>query len=178
MKKLSLDEIYFELNEILYKKKLIDEMIDFDDLNTTQIIIIIAESIKIMEHRLFNKGQKNAGIYLRKIYTLLEKLIQHEKKKIQEFKRDDLKDHRVKITTNNYEIIHKYLKDKIIKDKIINDRKKVIELEEVEPIEKIDSENYQVREEPEEIIRVTDDEEYIPDDIDEDSEYYDEEIED
>ena len=101
MKPLSLDQIYEQLNELLLFKKLIKEPINFEELTVCQALSIIFEACKILEHKLYIKGQKKSGIYLRKIYTLCEKLTQHEKKKIQEFKSEELNDKRVILTDKN-----------------------------------------------------------------------------
>jgi hypothetical protein len=95
MKKLSIEEIYDQLNEILVQRKLIPEALDFNDLSYLQAMVIIYDSCKLLEYKLYYKGQKKSGIYLRKIYTLCEKLSVHEKRRIQEFKFLELDDDRV-----------------------------------------------------------------------------------
>jgi len=112
MKPLTLDEIYEQLNELLLFKKLIKEPIDFEELTVCQSLSIIFEACKFLEHKLYNKGQKRSGIYLRKIYTLCEKMTQHEKKKIQEFKYEELNDRRVILTEKNKSKVSKNIKYK------------------------------------------------------------------
>jgi hypothetical protein len=83
MKKLTLDEIEKALNHLLYTKyRLIDELFDFESQTTTEIMYKVLEVLKHWEFRYYNKGVKITSRRMRLVYTLVEKLIQHEKNRI------------------------------------------------------------------------------------------------
>jgi hypothetical protein len=88
MKRMTQQEVQEELNQRLLDKKLIDEPLDFTSKSTAEILIIVGEAIKKLEYKLFHKYQKKSSIFLRHIYTLVEKLVQHEKKYLLQFRKD------------------------------------------------------------------------------------------
>ena len=81
------DNLYDDINQILLKSGL-SQGENFYGLNHAEIIIKIYEYCKILEFKLYFKNRKNAGIYLRQLYTCCEKLSKLEKKEILNFKND------------------------------------------------------------------------------------------
>ena len=80
MKYLELEDIQREINAILLERKF--KILKWEQLTTAQAVSQLYNYIRIIEYKFFIKERKVAGIILRSLYTLIEKLNQHEKKKI------------------------------------------------------------------------------------------------
>jgi hypothetical protein len=133
VKKLTLDEIEKSLNYILYTKyRLIDELFDFESQTTTEIIYIVLEVLKFWEFKYYNKGVKITSRRMRIVYTLVEKLIQHEKNRITVYRYKYLEvnpeitpkvEMLLKMDDYSNTIIHEYEKKKKDKLKLLEENK-------------------------------------------------------
>jgi hypothetical protein len=88
MKKLTKQEIYYELNSILLKRRMIDVPIDFENNTFTDNFLEVVGHARILEYKIYYKNYKRPIKDLRRIYLLLEKYIQHEKRILLQYRKN------------------------------------------------------------------------------------------
>lgn len=88
MKKLTKKEIYFELNKILLKRNMIEFPINFEENTFTDNFIEVINHARVLEYKIYFNNYKRPIKDLRKIYLLLEKYIQHEKRYLLQYRKN------------------------------------------------------------------------------------------
>jgi hypothetical protein len=93
MKKLSKQEIFYEINKVLLKRKLVDSPIDFENQTFADNVLEVMKYARILEYKVYFKNYKRPTKDLRYIYLMLEKYFQHEKRKLLQYRKnlDELK---------------------------------------------------------------------------------------
>lgn len=93
MKKVTKKEIYYEINYIFLKRNLIDQPIDFENNTFADNVLEVMKHARILEYKVYFKQFKRPTKDLRKIYLMLEKYFQHEKRKLLHYRKnlDELK---------------------------------------------------------------------------------------
>jgi hypothetical protein len=88
MKKLTIEEIQEEINEIVYhKRNLRDTAIDFDNNTFVDCMLEVFNCARILEYKVYFKNYKRPSKDLRRLYLMVEKYIQHEKRGLLEFRK-------------------------------------------------------------------------------------------
>lgn len=88
MKKLSKKEIQDEINDIIYhKRNLRDQPIDFNNNTFVDCMLEVFKCARILEFKVYFKNYKRPTKDLRRLYLMIEKYVQHEKRDLLKFRK-------------------------------------------------------------------------------------------